>query len=134
MSEERIKERCKREDIAIKIVKGFLEKDCYTDTELEYSLKTLLDLYNKQKEEIEDLKRDYEIITDDMKNHNVVYTDMPEFEERYISKDKIKDNIKELEILKMTSFANNEISKQVYKEQIDLINMQINVLKNLLEE
>lgn len=52
----------------------------------------------------------------------------------YISKDKITDNIKELQILKMTSFANNEISKQVYKEQIDLINMQINVLKNLLEE
>lgn len=52
----------------------------------------------------------------------------------YISKDKIIDNIKELEILKITSFANNEISKQVYKEQIDLINMQINVLKNLLEE
>lgn len=52
----------------------------------------------------------------------------------YISKDKITDNIKELQILKMTSFANNEISKQVYKEQIDLINMQINVLKELLEE
>lgn len=52
----------------------------------------------------------------------------------YISKDKIIDNIKELEILKITSFANNEISKQVYKEQIDLINMQINVLKSLLEE
>lgn len=58
MSEERIKERCKREDIALKIVKGFLEKDCYTDTELEYSLNTLLDLYNKQKEEIERLKND----------------------------------------------------------------------------
>ena len=51
MSEERIKERCKREDIALKIIKGFLKKDCYTDTELEYSLNTLLDLYNKQKEE-----------------------------------------------------------------------------------
>lgn len=46
-----MKERCKREDIALKIIKGFLEKDCYTDTELEYSLNTLLDLYNKQKEE-----------------------------------------------------------------------------------
>lgn len=58
----------------------------------------------------------------------------PDKGNNYISKDKIIDNIKELEILKITSFANNEISKQVYKEQIDLINMQINVLKELLEE
>ena len=58
----------------------------------------------------------------------------PDKGNNYISKDKIRDNIKELQILKMTSFANNEISKQVYKEQIDLINMQINVLKSLLEE
>lgn len=59
MSEERIKERCKREDIAIKVIKGFLEKDCYSDSELFYSLKTLLDLYNKQKEEIENLEDKY---------------------------------------------------------------------------
>lgn len=212
MSEERIKERCKREDIALKIVKGFLEKDCYTDTELEYSLNTLLDLYNKQKEEIKELNKEFalnieihkrdmrikeleevnnclhetnkelnlenqafyeemncddneyiskkysqlksvvEILANgirvlgtnpDITTEEIIkeFTENPiseeyikEFKSRYISKNKIKDNIKELEILKMTSFANNEISKQVYKEQIDLINMQINVLKNLLEE
>ena len=63
MSEERIKERCKREDIALKIIRGFLKKDCYTDTELEYSLNTLLDLYNKQKEEIKELKEDNKMFT-----------------------------------------------------------------------
>ena len=64
MSEERIKERCKREDIAIKIVKGFLEKDCYSDTELFYSLETILNLIEKQQEqmELEELREENERI------------------------------------------------------------------------
>lgn len=64
MSEERIKERCKREDIALKIIKGFFKKDCYTDSELEYSLNTLLDLYNKQKEVNKSIVYNFEKLVD----------------------------------------------------------------------
>ena len=56
MSEKRIKERCKREDIALKVVRGFLEKDCDEDTELYYSLETVLNLIDNQQKELEEQK------------------------------------------------------------------------------
>lgn len=93
-----------------------------TEIVFEKAQKTILNLIDKQQEEIEELKRDYEIITDDMKNHNVVYTDMPEFEERYISKDKIRDKIEQL-----------EKEKDLYFEK-QIIQGKINLLKELLGE
>ena len=56
-------------------------------------IEKILNLIDKQQEEIEDLR----IIADDIEEHNIVYTDTPEFEDRFISKDKIRDKIKELE-------------------------------------
>ena len=110
----------------------------------EDAIQGLLDLYNKQKQEAEHYRAENSIRDKSLFNiaEKVGITKcgitesmiINAIDNNYISKNKIIDNIKELEILKMTSFANNEISKQVYKEQIDLINMQINVLKNLLEE
>ena len=47
--------------------------------------------YYKQKAEIEQLKENYQILKDDIEGHNLVYVDTPEFEEKYISKDKIKE-------------------------------------------
>lgn len=49
-----------------------------------------IDNYKLQKEN-ENLKTDYQILQDDLKEHNIIYTDTPEFEEKYISKDKIKE-------------------------------------------
>ena len=46
--------------------------------------------YYKQKAEIKQLKEDYQILKDDIEEHNIAYVDTPEFEEKYISKDKIR--------------------------------------------
>lgn len=157
MSEERIKERCKREDIALKIVKGFLEKDCYEDTELEYSLNTLLDLYNKQKEEIERLKNaeEYsklgkETLLDTIhKQEKEVEEEKEKWKELFheynklvgevidkeqdlkdsISKDTIRDKIKELDDL------NSKFSQRVINSKERYFTEMIqNILKELLEE
>ena len=50
---------------------------------------TILNLIEKQQKEIEELQ----IIADDIKGHNIVYTDTPEFEDKFISKNKIKEII-----------------------------------------
>ena len=136
MSEERIKERCKREDIAIKIVKGFLEKDCYSDTELFYSLETILNLIEKQQKEIEQLVNGIRVLgtNPDITTEEIIkeFTEKPiseeymkEFKSRYISKDKIRDKILELEEIK-NAFQNDEWKREY--------NYKIEPLKELLEE
>lgn len=154
MSEERIKERCKREDIALKIVKGFLKKDCYTDTELEYSLNTLLDLYDKQKEEIQSLTNQLDFIgeqnryierqtiylnklekelqgerieTEKMQKNYEAVIDKMEYEigYDYISKNKVRDKIKELEEKEKNCNFTGLITE---------CEIKIETLKELLEE
>ncbi len=115
MKEERIKERCKREDIALKIVRGFLKKDCYTDTELYYSLNTLLDLYNKQKEEIEYYK-------DELEKESSIWTKIEKGND-YISKDKIR---KEIEKTEKELYYGDILQRYAY--------IKINTLEELLEE
>ena len=44
-----------------------------------------------------ELKTHYEIICDDLEEHNLIYTDTPEFKENYIQKLKINETIKELQ-------------------------------------
>lgn len=56
-------------------------------------------LINKADEIIEkykELKTHYEIICDDLEEHNLIYTDTPEFEDNYIPKSKVKEKIEEL--------------------------------------
>ena len=48
--------------------------------------KIILELIEKQQKEIEN----YQILKDDIEGHNIVYVDTPDFEEKYISKDKIR--------------------------------------------
>lgn len=45
----------------------------------------------KLQKENDNLKIDYQILQDDLKGHNIIYTDTPEFEENYIHKAKIKE-------------------------------------------
>lgn len=47
--------------------------------------------YYKQKAEIEQMKEDYQILKDDIEGHRIVYVDTPEFEEKYLKKDKIRE-------------------------------------------
>lgn len=43
--------------------------------------------------EIEKLKEAYQTLKDDIEGHRIAYVDTPEFEEKYISKDKIREII-----------------------------------------
>ena len=115
MSEERKKERCKRKDIALKVVKGFLEKDCDYGTELYYSLDTALSYIDKLQEKNEELKEDNQKQWEERCRLTFKLND-------YISKDKIRDKIKELE---------EELQYEITKNEAML---QIRVLQELLEE
>lgn len=81
----------------------------------------ILKLIKKQQKEIEELQ----IIADDIKGHNIVYTDTPEFEDKFISKDKIREKIEELEKAKLPIEYNIKNIK---------ITDQIRILEELLEE
>lgn len=91
MSEKRIKERCKREDIAFKVVQGFLKKDCDENTELYYSLQTILDLYKQEKEKNKKIEK----INDILFNLNNELNN--KIEKDYIHKEKLWEKKIELE-------------------------------------
>ena len=57
--------------------------------EIIYAIENLIARYKE-------LKTHYEIICDDLEEHNLIYTDTPEFEENYIPKSKVQEKIEEL--------------------------------------
>ena len=77
--QEEIKARLKEIDSIYKMMSA-------KDDEIEYLA-----------DKIEQMKEDYQILKDDIEGHNIAYVDTPEFEENYISKDKIKEKIEEIE-------------------------------------
>lgn len=60
--------------------------------------------YLEQK--LEQYGLDYQILKNDIEEHNIAYVDTPEFEEKYISKDKLKEIIEE-----QKKFLSKESSK-----------------------
>lgn len=81
--------------------------------------------------EIEKLKGAYQILKDDIEEHNIAYVDTPEFEENYISKDKIREKIKELEKEIEEVNENCPDFTIIYEHEVDIYGI-INVLKELL--
>ena len=80
-----------------KTILNIIEKQ---QKEIEARLEEIDSLYkmmSAKDDEIEKLKEDYQILKDDIEEHNIAYVDTPEFEENYIRKNKIKEIIKELE-------------------------------------
>ena len=73
--------------------------------------------------EIEKLKEAYQTLKDDIEGHRIAYVDTPEFEENYISKDKIKEKIEEI-----TSYAYTSA------EERDCQDYAIQLLKEVLGE
>ena len=69
------------------------------------AINRLLFLYNKEKEK----NRELQVIVDDIKNG--VYIDYPEFEDKYISKDKIRTLIKETAYPDTYNFKTISVSK-----------------------
>ena len=89
----------------------------------------VIELVEKQSKEIEELK----IIADDIEGHNIVYTDTPEFEEKYISKDKIKAKIKDKES-QINDIKDNLDYNEVMIKEVKRLEDEIEVLQSLLEE
>lgn len=79
-------------------------------------LKTLLHLIENQQKEIEE----NQVLIDDIKEHRIVYIDTPEFEEKFISKDKIREKINQL--------------KEIADEDNPYIFTKIDAYEELLEE
>ena len=71
------------------------------------------------------LVNDYQVLLDDIRDHRIVYIDTPEFEEKFISKDKIREKIKELEQLKR---------KALNDRSAEMMHDKINILELILEE
>lgn len=67
----------------------------------------------------EDKKRikELEVLEDDLKDKRIAYVDTPEFEEKFIAKQKVKDNFNKL-ITRIKEFKNPERKKYFSIEQI----------------
>lgn len=67
----------------------------------------------------EDKKRikELEVLEDDLKDKRIVYVDTPEFEEKFIAKQKVKDNFNKL-ITRIKEFKDPERKKYFSIEQI----------------
>lgn len=109
---------------------GFIRED---EEERLSALETALNLIEKHQKEIKKYKK---FIEDKTKIGKDIQTFINKdyVEQEYISKDKIRDKIKNSEILKHNYLANTETSAIVYKDIIDIVDAQINVLKELLGE
>lgn len=112
-----------KEKEAYNYLKKYINWETYGERNIEEEIKIILKLINKQQKEKEKLKEAYKILKDDIKGHRIVYVDTPEFEENYISKDKIKEKIEKI-----------KKDEEFYREHFRMFefNGKINILKELL--
>ena len=72
-------------------------------------------------DKIEQLKEDYQILKDDIEGHRIANVDTPEFEENYISKDKIRKKI---------DLIDKEYAEIIEKNKNDLYLVNINAQRH----
>ena len=72
------------------------ERRNYVTGIVQEACKVILSDYKRVLKENEELKRNYKILKDDIEDERIVYIDTPEFEQRYIPVQKVKDKIEEL--------------------------------------
>ena len=114
-----------------------LEEHCRKAIRYERGIehKVVLELLERYKEFLaereEDKKRikELEVLEDDLKDKRIVYVDTPEFEEKFIAKQKVKEKIEE----------NNKLIEKCKDElehygEIYLYEHDNKILKELLEE
>jgi len=95
-------------------------------------LDDLVEYTYELEQEVQELK----VLEDDIKDNRIAYIDTPEFEEEYISKDKIKDKIEELkkDDIVIASFLDEpDIEFEHINKQLIRIENKIDVLKEILE-
>lgn len=88
-------------------------KHCDGSKNVAYAIKNTLAEREEDKKRIKEL----EVLEDDLKDKRIVYVDTPEFEEKFIPKQKVKDNFNKL-ITRIKDFKNPEIKKYFSIEQI----------------
>ena len=79
----------KKENVNFSIINLFEKQQKEIKARLE-EIDSLYKMMSAKDDEIEKLKEDYQILKDDIEEHRIVYVDTPEFEEKYVSKDKIR--------------------------------------------
>ena len=84
----------------------FCERQCI-------AIENLLAEREEDKKKIDKLQ----VLEDDLKDKRIVYVDTPEFEEKFIAKQKVKDNFNKLNT-RIKDFKNPEIKKYFSIEQI----------------
>lgn len=88
-------------------------KHCDGSKNVAYAIKNILAEREEDKKRIKEL----EVLEDDLKDKRIAYVDTPEFEEKFIAKQKIKDKFNKL-ITRIKDFKNPEIKKYFSIEQI----------------
>ena len=122
------------EEIAIECLKNRL-KILHNNTQwaTEESIRIVLNLIDKQQKEIEKLKQEMEerlIGREEITKYEMGY----EIENNYISKDKIRDKQKELEVMLRTYIENSKKDIYYNSEYVNSIEMSIKTLEELLDE
>lgn len=98
----------------INIVKEFNEKNRFRDCgRLNNAIDHILEEREEDKKKIDKLQ----VLEDDLKDKRIVYVDTPEFEEKFIAKQKVKDEFNKLNT-RIKDFKNPEIKKYFSIEQI----------------
>lgn len=88
-------------------------KHCDGSKNVAYAVKKLLAEREEDKKRIKEL----EVLEDDLKDKRIAYVDTPEFEEKFIAKQKVKDKFNKLNT-RIKDFKNPEIKKYFSIEQI----------------
>lgn len=88
-------------------------KHCDGSKNVAYAIKNTLAEREEDKKRIKEL----EVLEDDLKDKRIAYVDTPEFEEKFIAKQKVKDNFNKL-ITRIKEFKNPERKKYFSIEQI----------------
>lgn len=96
----------------IKLLKNFNPGDEYTER-VKQSIDHILAEREADKKKIDKLQ----VLEDDLKDKRIVYVDTPKFEEKFIAKQKVKDNFNKL-ITRIKEFKDPEIKKYFSIEQI----------------
>lgn len=92
---------------------GWKIGDIYKKLELNIAIDHILEEREEDKKKIDKLQ----VLEDDLKDKRIVYVDTPEFEEKFIAKQKVKDEFNKLNT-RIKDFKNPEIKKYFSIEQI----------------
>ena len=137
-----MKENSIQEDI--KILEEMIENanienmdmnDCFGGEHIE-AIEHILSDYKRLLKENEELKRKNEelkVLEDDVQDKNIAYIDEPEFEEKYMPKQKIKDKIEELNNNRQYLSQFKDYKEKDYTNE-EVVNNCVEVLQELIEE